>query len=673
MPAKVRDECCGSLDRCKDYLNRLSSAVRGPGGSVETRQRYFQECLSAIELASGVAELCDAAGDRERAAPLLEMKADWLSDIGGTRKELQTRRDLVKRRSELHFNEGAVLKERIVIARLMARLGSYDDAIAELDKVLLESGALNGKFDPKDGRCLAAVDALIARGYIRHDMWEETRIAEGCPPWVTEPVGNNYDLLDKAIKDKEIARRLIEGSAALRSDDALRARVLSTLAYSYFYRGRRLDAIRLVKTSSKLFKKAVGAYPGKVEIELEYAASVNSWGFFLDDIGRRPSEAKEAHELKLLALEKRRELLPSDHMDLARSLNNCAISLRAMGRLGEAKQFVEEAVAIRNKRMGEPGEAGKTLIDWNRKEISFALHERDRLNLLASARLRGFQGTMAVHATDLHGNAVSFRYHQEGRDVSLRDTNETEDDEVFESGSTIKVFIDAVLQKAISTREVLPEEELEITEGDLVGGSGILKEAEVGSRFKLSDVATWMICVSDNIATNMIIRRLDVKEINSCIESMGFRHTRLNHKLNFPHEHDFGQTTPKEFARLLELIWRKELFDGNAAICDTLLDHLGRQQNSRMIADGIPPYMLDSYDREDGNVAKIYSKSGLMNDVRADGGIVKSDFGEYIAVIMAKDFPEVLEDPSDPCFVYGRRISGFLFDHFATINLRNRL
>lgn len=666
LSEEEKARCYESLSSCGSYLDALSHAAAAAESESICRDRYFTSCNSATGFCERLIRLCDATGDHERAIPMRDMQARWLSAMGDTSGELEARTDSVTRRRKYRVDTDAIPDENITIARLEARLGNYEKGISILDEVIGIHGVENGP----GIRTRTLANAYIERGYILHDRWEDGILSEGRLPWIRDPQRGNFDDLDRAISDKEQARKIIYSDSGLRKDKALVARILITLSYSHFYRGARADALQGIKTAVELLRDVSGKQ-ASAKSELDLALAINSWGFFLDDIGRRRQDAEDALKLKKEALEIRRRLLPNNHMDLARSLNNCAISLRALGKLVEAKRNVDEALDIRAKRMGEPGEARKTLIDWNRGEIESALRARGRINLLAASRLRGFQGVMAVHAYNLRGNVVSFRYHQQGRGTQLLDTTETEDEEIFESGSTINVFIDAVLQKAIASKKVMPEEELTVTDADWVGGSGILKAGEIGSRFSLSDVATWMICASDNIATNMIIRRLGVRTINSGIKDMGkdFRHTMLHHPLNFPEQHDFGQTTPKEYAKLLELIYTKKLFNNNAAICDVLLDHLGKQQNSKMLAGGIPPYLLDTYDRRQGNLTRIYSKSGLMNDVRADGGIVEGEFGTYIAVIMAKDFPEILEDSADPCFSFGRSISRFLFDYFATVNL----
>ena len=46
------------------------------------------------------------------------------------------------------------------------------------------------------------------------------------------------------------------------------------------------------------------------------------------------------------------------------------------------------------------------------------------------------------------------------------------------------------------------------------------------------------------------------------------------------------------------------------------------------------------------------SKSGSMNACRNDGGIVHTPYGEYVIVLMNKDFNDIIEYNDHPAIVY---------------------
>ena len=105
-----------------------------------------------------------------------------------------------------------------------------------------------------------------------------------------------------------------------------------------------------------------------------------------------------------------------------------------------------------------------------------------------AAELYSYQGRMSVFVDDLRGSTV-----------------EIGADEEFETASTIKAFILAVLYLQASRGRADLEEEITYEASQFVDGSGMLRALGVGAKLKVKDTATMMIICSDNIATNMII------------------------------------------------------------------------------------------------------------------------------------------------------------------------
>lgn len=128
-----------------------------------------------------------------------------------------------------------------------------------------------------------------------------------------------------------------------------------------------------------------------------------------------------------------------------------------------------------------------------------------------AAELYSYQGRMSVFVDDLRGSTV-----------------EIGADEEFETASTIKAFILAVLYLQASRGRADLEEEITYEASQFVDGSGMLRALGVGAKLKVKDTATMMIVCSDNIATNMIVDYLGLDTINACIRELGFGHTVLH-------------------------------------------------------------------------------------------------------------------------------------------------
>lgn len=169
-----------------------------------------------------------------------------------------------------------------------------------------------------------------------------------------------------------------------------------------------------------------------------------------------------------------------------------------------------------------------------RKVEGFQMDQNMTLEKRIAAELYSYQGRMSVFVDDLRGSTV-----------------EIGADEEFETASTIKAFILAVLYLQASRGRADLEEEITYEASQFVDGSGMLRALGVGAKLKVKDTATMMIICSDNIATNMIIDYLGLDTINACIRELGFGHTVLHNPLHFDRYDKLGTTTPRDYAALL--------------------------------------------------------------------------------------------------------------------------
>ncbi len=127
-----------------------------------------------------------------------------------------------------------------------------------------------------------------------------------------------------------------------------------------------------------------------------------------------------------------------------------------------------------------------------------------------------------------------------------------------------------------------------------------------------------MIIVSDNIATNIMIDLLGIDNINNTCQELGFKDTILYNKLDFSKYSKLGTTTPRDYARLFEMIYKEELWSKEAS--REMLEIFKKQHYNTMLTRDLPQYYLDSENTGDEELIYIASKSGSMNACRNDGG-----------------------------------------------------
>src|SRR2546425_13377468 len=84
------------------------------------------------------------------------------------------------------------------------------------------------------------------------------------------------------------------------------------------------------------------------------------------------------------------------------------------------------------------------------------------------------------------------------------------------------------------------------------------------TRVTLRDLATMMVAVSDNSATNVLIDRVGMENVNALLDSLGLTHTRLRRKmmdLKAAAEGRENVATPREMMLLLENLYRGKILN----------------------------------------------------------------------------------------------------------------
>ena len=93
-----------------------------------------------------------------------------------------------------------------------------------------------------------------------------------------------------------------------------------------------------------------------------------------------------------------------------------------------------------------------------------------------------------------------------------------------------------------------------------------------------------------------------------------------------------------------------------------MLAILRQQHYNTMLTKDFPQYYLDCEETGAPELLWVASKSGSMNACRNDGGIVHTPYGEYVIVLMNKDFHDIIEYNDHPAIVYGARVSRIILD-----------
>ena len=196
-------------------------------------------------------------------------------------------------------------------------------------------------------------------------------------------------------------------------------------------------------------------------------------------------------------------------------------------------------------------------------------------------------------------------------------------DEVMPQASSIKIAVLAELYRQAGQNKLKLIDEYVVRKEDLVPGSNIMLGLTPGvTRITLRDLATMMVAVSDNSATNVLIERVGMENVNSMLEGLGLHATRLRRKmmdLKAASEGRENVSTPREMMALLETIYRGKLL--GTGMKDDFFKILSTPKESSML-QGLP---------EDAVAA---NKPGELEAVRNDSGVVFVKNRPYVLCVM---------------------------------------
>src|SRR6184192_3601740 len=196
-------------------------------------------------------------------------------------------------------------------------------------------------------------------------------------------------------------------------------------------------------------------------------------------------------------------------------------------------------------------------------------------------------------------------------------------DEIFPQASSIKIAVLAELYHQHQEGKLKLDDLYTVNTADLVADSNIMGGLTPGvTRITNRGLATMMIAVSDNSATNVLIDRIGMENVNALLDSLGLTHIRLRRKmmdLKAAGEGRENVATPAEMMTLLEDLYHGKVL--NKEFTNDFFKMLSTHKNSFIPRD-LPEGL------------KIANKPGELEGVRNDSGIVFVEKRPYIICAM---------------------------------------
>lgn len=239
-------------------------------------------------------------------------------------------------------------------------------------------------------------------------------------------------------------------------------------------------------------------------------------------------------------------------------------------------------------------------------------------------------------------------------------------DDLFVAASTFKVAVALDLCLRAVKGEFDPADRITVNPSELAPGSHALGDYIDPMEISLRDLARVMLAVSDNGATDILLKRLGIDRINATLSALGLRHTVIAADLRTISEAyaaELGQpsfrvlldaqagklgeearaissdrrsiaassaldastttrTTPRDMVNLLEMAWADTA--GPAPAC-AMFRRLMSFQKSTRIGSALP------------SRARVFGKTGTLFGVAANEvGVIELDGGSYFVAAFSR-------------------------------------
>lgn len=203
-------------------------------------------------------------------------------------------------------------------------------------------------------------------------------------------------------------------------------------------------------------------------------------------------------------------------------------------------------------------------------------------------------------------------------------------DQKFRAASTVKVPLMVEIYRKIERGECALDDIHVLQADEKSKGSGVLRYMHDGLELTLNDLIYLMISISDNTATNKLIRLATMEAVNRIMPELGMTGSNLSREMRgrLPEgDEQENWATPDDYVAVTQSILDKDA--ASETSCDAMIAMLELQQNRARIARYLP----------DDESIRWGSKTGTTKAVTNDVGFITSPAGTMMIAVYCDGLP----------------------------------
>lgn len=228
-------------------------------------------------------------------------------------------------------------------------------------------------------------------------------------------------------------------------------------------------------------------------------------------------------------------------------------------------------------------------------------------------------------------------------------------DSIFPTASIVKVPILVGIFNKIEKGELNLDQKFIYRSSQQYGGSGLMQFFKDSSETDLATMISLMISYSDNV-TSIWNQQLagGGLVINDLMDKLGFINTKVNSRTEGRNDiwkkYGWGQTTPREMASLVEMIYQGKVVSSKSS------DHMYRYLGNIFYNDR-------SLSQIPSNI-KTASKTGSVDEARGEVVLVNAPSGDYVFCVLTNNNKDQSWAKNNEAEELTRKISHLLWNYF---------